>query len=54
MKVLVVTNPFGGRGVGDMITDPAEIEATLAGEHAHHVVQAEHHDDPKPTKRKEA
>ena len=47
MKVLVVTNPFGGRETGDRITDPAEIEATLAGEHARDVVQAEHPDKPK-------
>ena len=53
MKVLVVTNPLGGREVGETIADPAEIEATLSGEHAHHVVQAEHPDSPKP-KNKEA
>lgn len=53
MKVLVVTNPFGGRKTGDTITDPAEIEATLSGEHAHDVVQADHPDSPKP-KSKEA
>lgn len=54
MKVLVVTNPFGGREAGDRITDPAEIATTLAGEHAHHVVQAEHSDSPKPKAAKEA
>ena len=54
MKVLVVTNPFGGREVGATITDAAEIEATLAGEHAHHVVKAEHPDAPKPKASKEA
>jgi hypothetical protein len=53
MKVLVVTNPFGGKDAGDRITDPAEIEATLAGEHAHDVVQADHPDSPK-LKSKEA
>ncbi len=53
MKVLVVTNPFGGREAGSRITDPAEIKAVLSGEHAHHVVQAEHPDSPKP-KSKEA
>ena len=42
MRVLVVTNPFGGRDRGDRITDPKEINAVLAGEHAHHVVQADH------------
>ncbi|QEL14785.1 hypothetical protein [Limnoglobus roseus] len=53
MKVLVVTNPFGGREAGERIIDPGEIEATLAGEHAHDVVQADHPESPKP-KSKEA
>ena len=42
MNLLVVTNPFGGREKGDRITDPAEIERILAGEHAHHVVRSDH------------
>lgn len=42
MKVLVVTNPFGGKETGDRITDAKEIESVLAGEHAHHVVQSDH------------
>ena len=42
MKVLVVTNPFGGHEKGHRITDSAEIDKILAGEHAHHVVQADH------------
>jgi hypothetical protein len=54
MKVLVVTNPFGGREKGATITDPAEIEATLSGEHTRDVVQAEHPDAPKPKSSKEA
>ena len=54
MRVLVVTNPFGGRGVGETIADPAEVEATLAGEHARDVVQADHPDGPKPKPAKEA
>lgn len=54
MKVLVVTNPFGGRETGQKITDPSEIESILAGEHAHHVVQAEHDEAPKPKASKEA
>jgi hypothetical protein len=41
-NVLVVTNPFGGHDKGHRITDPEEIEAILASEHAHHVVQASH------------
>ncbi len=41
-RVLVVTNPFGGRNRGDRITDPKEIAQVLTGEHAHHVVQADH------------
>ena len=50
-RVLVVTNPFGGRSHGDRITDPAEIEAVLSGENAHHVVQSDHDDVPaKPSK----
>lgn len=54
MKVLVVTNPFGGREAGEKITDPSEIESTLAGEHAHDVVQADHPDSPKLKASKEA
>jgi hypothetical protein len=46
--VLVVTNPFGGLSQGDRITDPAEIEAVLSGENAHHVVRADHADVPAP------
>jgi hypothetical protein len=45
MKVLVVTNPFGGRAVGERITDSGEIASVLVGEHAHHVVQTEHDDE---------
>lgn len=40
--VLVVTNPFGGRAAGERITDPAEIDTILAGEHRHQVVRADH------------
>ena len=54
MRVLVVTNPFGGREAGETITDSAEIDAALAGEHAHDVVPAEHPDGPKPKASKEA
>ncbi len=42
MKVLVVTSPFGGREIGERITDEDEIDETLDGEHAHHVVAADH------------
>lgn len=42
MQVLVVTNAFGGREKGQRITDEAEIKAILTGEHAHHVVSADH------------
>ncbi len=41
-RVLVVTNPFGGHEKGTRITSPEEISEILAGEHAHHVVQADH------------
>ena len=44
MIVLVVTNPFGGRNLGERITDPNEIEEVLSSEHAHHVVRADHKD----------
>lgn len=54
MKVLVVTNPFGGREAGQTVTDASEIESILAGEHAHHVVQTDHPDAPKPKASKEA
>ncbi|MCE9565844.1 MAG: hypothetical protein K8U57_27785 [Planctomycetes bacterium] len=51
-RVLVVTNPFGGRSQGDRITDASEIEEILSGEHASHVVRAEHAETPssKPSK----
>ncbi len=42
MKVLVVTNPFGGHEKGHRIADPAEIEKISGGEHAYHVVRADH------------
>lgn len=48
MNVLIVSNPFGGRDRGDRITDPDEIAAVLAGEHAHHVIQTAHADAPVP------
>ena len=41
MTTLIVTNPFGGRGTGAKIADPAEVEAVLAGEHAHSVLRVE-------------
>lgn len=41
-RVLVVTNPFQEYGIGDRITDPKQIQTILDGEHAHHVVQADH------------
>ena len=43
-KVLVVINPFQGYAKGDRIASPSQITEILAGEHAHHVVQAEHAD----------
>ncbi len=42
MNVLVVTNPFKSHEVGHRITDPEEMQAILGGEHAHHVVRADH------------
>lgn len=42
MKVLVVTNPFGGHSTGEVISDPAAMTDILAGEHAGHVVAAEY------------
>ncbi len=42
MKVLVVTNPFAGHGIGAMISDPAEMKDILGGQHAGHVVAAEY------------
>ena len=35
---LVVTRPFAHYSVGDRITEPADVAATLASEHAHNVV----------------
>ncbi|MBB3213432.1 hypothetical protein FHW67_002724 [Herbaspirillum sp. Sphag1AN] len=34
---LVVAHPFGDYERGSAITDPAEIEAVMSGENAHHV-----------------
>ncbi|MFO0906779.1 MAG: hypothetical protein U0835_00165 [Isosphaeraceae bacterium] len=42
MRILIVTNPFGGHETGHRITDAEEIEAVLAGEHARDVVAADH------------
>ena len=36
---LVVVRPFAGHRVGDVITDPAQIAAILAGEQASRVVK---------------
>ena len=41
MQILVVTNPFGGKEVGDKITDAKEIESILAGENSHDVVMSD-------------
>ena len=51
MRVLTVTNPFGGHALGDRITDPAEVKAILAGEHSQHVVAAEQADEPAKSKK---
>ena len=40
MTHLIVVRPFGRHVPGDIISDPAEVEATLAGEHAGHVVRS--------------
>ena len=48
MRVLTVTNPFGGHALGDRITDPAEVKEILAGEHSQHVVQTVPADKSKP------
>ena len=42
---LVVVRPFGPHAVGDRITVPTDIAATLASEHARNVVRV-----PSPTK----
>ena len=42
MKVLVVTNPFAGHGLGEVISDPAAMKEVRQGEHAGHVVAAEY------------
>ena len=54
MNVLVVINPFGGFENGHRITDPNEIEAVLAGEHAHDVVQSDHKIEASATTSEEA
>ncbi len=35
---LTVTQAFGGRSVGETISDAEEVEAILASDHAHYVV----------------
>lgn len=47
-RVLVVTNPFGDFGRGDRISDPAQIDAILAGHNRHHVIQTDHVDLDEP------
>jgi hypothetical protein len=37
--ILVVVRPFGPYATGDRITDPKEVDAVLAGEHAGCVVK---------------
>ena len=44
MRVLVVTNPHKGMTVGTRIYDPKNIEETLSGAHAGHVVMTEEPD----------
>jgi len=44
---LFVRSAFGGRAVGDRITDPAEVASVLAGEYEHHVAKIAA-DDPAP------
>lgn len=46
MRVLVVTNPFGGFEKGQHIKDPAKIAEVLAGECAHSVVPIDVPDEP--------
>ena len=36
---LVVTNPFGGRQIGDVIVGDEAMAKILAGENAHHVMR---------------
>ncbi len=42
MIALIVINPFGGKQVGDRITDEDTVEEILAGGNVHNVVQADH------------
>lgn len=54
MKVLVVTNAFGGYATGDAISDPEAMAEILSGEHAHHVVMADHAEAAETDKDEEA
>lgn len=49
MRVLIVTNPFGGHSKGSVIKDADKIAEILAGENAHHVISAHHADDAPPS-----
>ena len=53
MYTLVVTNPFGGREIGEKITDTDEIKAILASEHGHHVVRVAATDSQEQQEKKE-
>lgn len=39
---LVVVRPFGSHAIGDVITDEAEADRVLTGEHADSVVRVPH------------
>lgn len=38
-NTLIVVRPFGTYKIGAVIDNPAQIQETLAGEHAHNVVR---------------
>jgi hypothetical protein len=38
-NTLIVVRPFGAYKVGAVIDNPAQVQETLAGEHAHNVVR---------------
>ena len=54
-RVLVVKNAFGDFSLGDRITDPDQIDATLAGDNAGHVLVSDHADlNPAPATSRKA
>ena len=51
MRDLIVREPFGGRQIGDRITDRGSVKEILDGPNAHHVIAVAHVDKADPARR---